>query len=60
MSKYLYPIPFTKEIIKESNQTAFINDILSELKKTLDPETINKKWPEDLRAVPELLQTLSI
>jgi murein DD-endopeptidase MepM/ murein hydrolase activator NlpD len=58
MSNYLYPIPFTKEIIKESKYTAFINDILPKLEKILSPEIINKKWPADLRAKPELLQTL--
>lgn len=60
MSKYLYPIPFTKEIIKESKYTAFINDLLPQLEKILSLETINAKWPKDLRAKPELLQTLSI
>ena len=60
MSKYLYPIPFTKEIIQESKYTAFINDILPELEKTLALDVINKKRPKDLRAKPELLQTLSI
>lgn len=60
MSNYLYPIPFTKEIIKESKYTAFINDILPKLEKILSPEIINKKWPADLRAKPELLQTLRI
>ncbi|MEI6773977.1 MAG: hypothetical protein WCL18_04130 [bacterium] len=35
MSKYLYPIDFTKEIIKESRYTALINYILPELEKTL-------------------------
>ncbi len=60
MSKYLYPIPFTKEIIKESRYTAFINDLLPQLEKILSLETINAKWPKDLRAKPELLQTLSI
>ena len=29
MPKYLYPIPFTKEIIQESKYTAFINDVLT-------------------------------
>jgi len=60
MSKYLYPIDFTKEIIKESRYTALINYILPELEKTLAWEIINRKRPKDLRAKPELLQTLSL
>lgn len=60
MSKYLYPIDFTKEIQKESRYTAFINDILPELEKTLSLDVINRKRPKDLRAKPELLQTLSL
>ena len=60
MSKYLYPIPFTKEIIQESKYTAFINDVLSDLEKILALNVINKKRPKDLRAKPELLQTLSL
>lgn len=60
MSKYLYPIPFTREIIRESKYTAFINDMLPELEKILTKEVINEKWPKDLRTKPELLQTLSI
>ena len=60
MPKYLYPIPFTKEIIQESKYTAFINDVLSDLEKTLALNVINKKRPKDLRAKPELLQTLSL
>ena len=60
MSKYLYPIPFNKEIIKESKETALINELSSELEKNLGTEIVNKKWPKDLRAEPELLQILSI
>ena len=60
MPKYLYPIPFTKEIIQESKYTAFINDVLSDLEKILALNVINKKRPKDLRAKPELLQTLSL
>lgn len=60
MSKYLYPIDFTKEIQKESRYTAFINDILPELEKTLSLDVINRKRPKDLRAKPELLQILSL
>jgi uncharacterized protein YeaC (DUF1315 family) len=60
MSKYLYPIDFTKEIIQESKKTAFINTILPELERTLSAEIINKKWPEGLRATPEFMQTLPI
>ena len=60
MSKYLYPIPFTQESIQESKYTAFINDVLPEIEKNLSLDIINKKRPKDLRAKPELLQTLSL
>ncbi|MEI6426488.1 MAG: M23 family metallopeptidase [Candidatus Absconditabacteria bacterium] len=58
MLDHIYPIPFTKEIIQESKYTAYINDILPKLEKILSLESINKKWPVDLRTKPELLQTL--
>ena len=46
MPKYLYPIPFTKEIIQESKYTAFINDVLSDLEKILALNVINKIMPK--------------
>lgn len=60
MQNYLSPIPFDKKILEENNITAHLEELLSMAEKKLASHIINAKWPIDLRAKPELLDTLQI
>ncbi|MEI7563088.1 MAG: hypothetical protein WCJ39_05420 [bacterium] len=57
-----FPIPTDKETRKLSEYTANIyqEETVSKLEKILGKGFVNKKWPEDLRAKPELLEILNL
>lgn len=57
-----FPIPTDKRTRELSKYTANIykDDVVLKLEKVLGKGLVNQKWPEDLRAKPELLEILSL